>query len=256
LVLLLAALGAVAFLSRPSGEIVVYCAAGLKQPVEQIAAQFQAETGIPVRLQYGGTGTLLSSIRITRQGDLFISADGAGITDARKFNLIGETVPLVRQRPVIAVKSGNPLHINTYQDLLRGDVRLAAANPEAAAIGRTIKTALDDRYPALAARITVLKPTVTEIASDVQLGAADAAIVWDSTVPQFKGTEAVELPEFAGITEDAVAAVLVRSNQSTAALRFARYLAAPEKGGAVFKARGFHPVSGERPATAAGDPPR
>jgi ABC-type molybdate transport system substrate-binding protein len=144
------------------------------------------------------------------------------------------------------VKAGNPLHIKSFDDLLRSDVRLASANPEAAAIGRTIKKALGDRYTTLAAKIAVLKPTVTEIASDVQIGAADAAIVWDSTVPQFKGTEAIDLPEFANITENATAAVLAHSQQAPAALKFARYLAAPEKGGEVFKKCGFTPVGGDK----------
>lgn len=250
-VVLLAAIGAVAWLSRPQpqtsgGELMVYCAAGLKQPVEQIAQRYQEETGTTIKLQYGGTGTLLSSIRVADRGDLFISADNAGITDAKKYDLIRETLPLIRQRPVVAVKSGNPLHIQSYEDLFRPEVRLASANPEAAAIGRTVKKALGDRYAKLAAKITVLKPTVTEIASDVQIGAADAAIVWDSTVPQFKGTQAVDLPEFSGISENAAAAVLAHSQQATAALKFARYLAAPEKGGAIFKQHGFDPVGGDR----------
>lgn len=250
-VIVLAAAGAVVWLSRPQpqatgGELVVSCAAGLKQPVEQIALQYQQETGTTVKLQYGGTGTLVSSIRVSGRGDLFIAADNAGITDAQRYDLIRETLPLVRLRPVIAVKAGNPLQIRSYDDLFRSDVRLASANPESAAIGRTVKNVLGDRYAKLAAAVTVLKPTVTEIAADVQIGAVDAAIVWDSTVPQFKGTEAVVLPELSGITEDATAAVLARSLQAPAALKFARYLAAPEKGGKVFTQHGFTPVGGDR----------
>ena len=58
-----------------AASLTVFCAAGIKKPVEEIAAAYQKETGTEVRLQYGGTGTLLSQLKITKQGDLFIAAD-------------------------------------------------------------------------------------------------------------------------------------------------------------------------------------
>jgi ABC-type molybdate transport system substrate-binding protein len=90
-----------------------------------------------------------------------------------------------------------------------------------------------------------MKTTVTEIAADLSIGAVDAAILWNSTVPQFSGIAAVEVPELQGKVENASAAVLAASAQPAAALRFARYMAAPEKGGAIFPANGFEPVKGD-----------
>jgi ABC-type molybdate transport system substrate-binding protein len=91
-----------------------------------------------------------------------------------------------------------------------------------------------------------MKPTVTDIASDLSIGTVDVAIVWDSTVPQFKGIEAVEIPSLAAHIENASAAVLAVSKQPSAALRFARYLAAPEKGGAIFMRHGFQTAGGDK----------
>jgi molybdenum ABC transporter molybdate-binding protein len=217
----------------------------LKQPVEAIAAKYREDAGVEVQLQYGGTGTLLSQLRVARQGDLFIAADDVGIADARKFDAIREVLPFVQQRPVIAVRAGNPKQIATLADLARDDVKLALANPEAAAIGRSVRAALGEKYEALAKRAAVQKPTVTEIAADLSLGAVDAAIVWDSTVPQFKDLEAIQAREFSALVENASAAVLTACKDSVAALRFARYLAAPEKGGAVFQQHGFTPIGGD-----------
>lgn len=251
LLLVIAVLTGVVWMARRDatqrgGELTVYCAAGLKKPVEQIAADFQRETGTAVRLQYGGTAALLSAIRLAQKGDLFIAADAAGVNDARKFDAIREVIPLVKQHAVIAVRAGNPRGVRSLTDLLRDDLRLALANAESAAIGRAVKTALGDRYPPLAARAVVQKPTVTEIAADLSLGAVDAAILWNSTVPQFSGIEAVEVPELSASVENASAAVLASSKQPALALRFARYLAAPEKGGAVFGKHGFSPLGGDR----------
>ena len=67
--------------------LLVHCAAGLKKPLEQVAALFRSETGTEIHLQFGGTASLLSGIRTTQRGDLFISADSAGIVDGKKFDL-------------------------------------------------------------------------------------------------------------------------------------------------------------------------
>ncbi|MEQ1852059.1 MAG: substrate-binding domain-containing protein [Chthoniobacteraceae bacterium] len=231
----------------PGGQtLTVYCAAGLKKPVEIIAGQYQRESGLQVQLQYGGTGALLSAIRVAQKGDLFLAADDAGIVDARKFDAVREVIPFVRQHPVIAVRAGNPKGIRSLADLERDGVRFALANPEAAAIGRSLRRTLGQKYETLAARAAVQKTTVTEIAGDLHLGTVDAAIVWDSTVPQFPGLEAVEVAEMAGVTENASAAILASCKESAAALRFARYLAAPEKGGAIFQQHGFKHVGGDR----------
>ncbi len=248
LLLLTAALAFFAYKSTspPGGvSLIVYCAAGLKKPVEALALQYEQETGVSVSLQYGGTGTLLSQLQIAKRGDLFLAADEGAIADAARLGLIDETLPLVVQHPVIAVRQGNPKRIATLDDLLRPGVKTALPNPDAASIGKVTRNLLGaDRWDALAAAAAVMKPTVTEVAADVTLGAADAAIVWDAIVPQFKGLEAVEQPEFKDHRENASAAVLIACKQREEALRFARYLAAPDKGGAVFAEHGFRPAGG------------
>ncbi|MDB6007027.1 MAG: Molybdate transporter substrate-binding protein [Prosthecobacter sp.] len=228
-----------------SAPLTVFCAAGIKKPVEEIAAAYQKETGTEVRLQYGGTGTLLSQLKIAKQGDLYIAADDGALADAKKLEVTREEFPLVIQKPVLAVAKGNPKHIDSMAALKSPDIKLALANPEAASISRVTKKLLGAEWDALAAKAAVMKPTVTEIAADLSLGAVDAAIVWDSIVPQFK-LEIVTLPELAKHEEHATATVLRFSQQPAEALRFARYLTAPEKGGAIFQKQGFKAVPGDK----------
>ena len=251
LILLAALLGGVALYqhrmaSRPGATtLTVYCAAGLKKPVEAVAKQYQRESGTEVRLQYGGSGTLLSQFRVAKMGDLFIAADEGSVADAQKAGVIHEVLPLAKQKPVIGVRAGNPKNIRTLADLLRDDVKVALANPEAASISRVSRSVLGETWTKLAAHAAVMKPTVTEIAADLSLGTVDAAIVWDSIIGQFKDTQAIEVPELSARSENASAAVLSFCAQPAAALHFARYLAAPEKGGAIFKANGFTPAGGD-----------
>ena len=127
--------------TAPTTALTVYCAAGLKQPVEAIAAKYRAEFGVEVQLQYGPTGALISNLRVAKRGDLFIAADDGSVADARKFELVREVLPLVRQHPVIAVRVGNPKNIRTLADLLRDDVKLALSTPDAASISRVPQAA-------------------------------------------------------------------------------------------------------------------
>ena len=194
---LVAGLGIIAWFYQQSAPshagrtLTVYCAAGVKKPVEAAAAAYRKEFGVSISLQYGGTGALLSAIRLAKTGDLLIAADGGSVADARKLDLVREVIPLAKQRPVIAVAKGNPKSIRALDDLLRDGVRFALANPESASIGRTVRRVLAGRWERFSARALVLKPTVMDIAGDVALGAVDAAIVWDATAAQFAGLETV-----------------------------------------------------------------
>ena len=229
----------------PRASLVVYCAAGLKKPVEAAAKAYEQDTQVAVQLQYGGTGTLLSQIRVAGKGDVFISADDGAVADARKLNLVREALPVAMLTPVIAVRSGNPKKIGSLADLLRDDIKFALANPESASIGKSVQAAAGDEWPKFTARVAVMKPTVTEIAADLSIGAVDAAILWDSLIGQFKDIEAVHVSELDAHAENASAAILTASTQASTALAFARYLSAPDKGGQHFSAAGTRPAGGD-----------
>jgi ABC-type molybdate transport system substrate-binding protein len=201
---------------------------------------------VKVGIQPGGSGTLLSQLQAAKKGDLYIAADDGNINDARGKQLIREVLPLVTQHPVVAVKKGNAKGIHSLADLLKADVKICLPDPGAASIGRVSKKLLGDQWQKLAEHASVTKTTVSDVAADVQLGAVDAGIVWDSTVPQFKELEVVEIPELTKHRENASVAVLSFCNRPTEALKFARYLSAPDRGGLVFKKFGFATSGGDK----------
>jgi molybdenum ABC transporter molybdate-binding protein len=235
---------------RPSNGVsteplVVFCAAGLKPPVESAAAAYGRESGIPVQLQYGGSGTLLANIKVAEHGDLFLAADDSYLQIARSNGLLAETVPIARLTPVLAVARGNPRGVRGLADLSR--VGVALANPEAAAVGNITREVLrrSGQWNDIEARVKVFKPTVNDVANDIKLGTVDAGVVWDATVRQYPELEAVEVPEFSANAQTVSIGVLKSSRQPTAALRFARYLGAPERGLKEFSSRGYRTVEGD-----------
>jgi molybdate transport system substrate-binding protein len=94
----------------------------------------------------------------------------------------------------------------------------------------------------------VFKPTVPDVATDVVVGNVDAGIVWDATVamPNLRDKlRAIHLPELDTDPNLVTVAVLNSSPRPTAALKFARYLTARDRGLPVFEDFGFRPVEGD-----------
>jgi molybdate transport system substrate-binding protein len=100
--------------SAPSSQpLLVYCAAGLKVPVEAVARAYKAAYGAEVQLQFGGSQTLLAGIAVSHRGDVYIPADEIYVQDARSKGLVDEVLPLARMQPVLAVKKGNPKNVTS-----------------------------------------------------------------------------------------------------------------------------------------------
>lgn len=231
-----------------AGELVFYCAAGMRAPVEAIRTAYEDEYGVEVQVQYQGSGTLLSNLSVAKRGDLYLAADQTYIDLAIEKGLLRETMPIAHIVPVIIVAKGNPKSITSIDDLLREDVSFALANPDAASVGRTTKELLEaiERWDEIESKAKVFKPTVNEVANDVKLGAVDAGVVWDAVAAQYPELEAVHSPAFKAGEMKITVGVLEFSDQPTEALKFARYLSARDKGLETFAEMGFRPVEGDK----------
>ncbi|MBL9135719.1 MAG: substrate-binding domain-containing protein [Verrucomicrobiales bacterium] len=227
--------------------LLLYCAAGLKPAVEPAIRDYEQQTGRKVQVQYGGSGTLLSNLKVAKVGDLFLAADGFFLDLARSNDLLREVIPIARMTPVIAVARGNPKQIRGLADLLRTDVRLVLANPEAAAIGRLTRDALESRqgWRTFADRALALKTTVNDLANDLKLGAADVTFLWDANLSQYPELEALPDRPFPDLASEVAIGVLPFSRQPRQALHFARFLGARDRGLRHFQAHGYVAVEGD-----------
>lgn len=232
---------------KQTKTLTLYCAAGIRRPVQKTIDNYAREYGVQVQANYQGSGTLLSLIKTGQTGDLYLAADKSYVDLARKAGLLMEAIPLARQKPVIAVQKGNPKGISSIESLLADDVTLAIGNPEAASIGKLTKKILEEtgQWEAVKAKAKT-QPTVNEIANSVVLGAVDAAVVWDANVRQrSEKLEMVEVPAFDKHVEQIYIGVLKSCEDPAAALKFCRYLQAPKKGGDLFEREGYEAVKGD-----------
>lgn len=244
----------------PEGRLLtMYCAAGLRIPVEEIAREYEEKYGVQIDLQFGGSNTLLNQLQVNKfsDADLYLAADDFYTDKAHELGLAKERMNIAYMRPVIAVAKDNE-SIRSIQDLLKPEIRVALGDPEAAAVGRAVRKRLkphahgdSDLWTLLANNVTengVFKPTVNEIANDVRIGTVDAAIVWDSTVamPKYrKHLKGVPVEELDGDPNLVTVSVLTSSRIPTAAIRFARYMTASNRGLKVFAEYGTRPIDGD-----------
>lgn len=234
--------------SSAEPSLMVYCAASNRGVMEAVRADYEKEFGIPVQVQYGASQTLLASLEVSKSGDLYLPADDSFLTQVRERDLIADDFALADMKAVVAVPKGNPKQIAKLDDLLRDDVRLAQANPEAAAIGKVTKAALKatGRWEELEQHTTAFTTTVNEVANDVKIGAVDAGIVYGPVLHDYVALEGISIPELASIQSRVAVALLKSSTRPQTAAHFARYLSARDKGLVRYREYGFAPVEGDR----------
>ena len=232
-----------------TSAIEFYCAAGMSKPMDEIIHAYEEEfPGRKVEVSYSGSGTLLSKIRAQMSGDLYLAADSSYVQIAKDKGIAEESIPVARLWPVIVVKKGNPKKILKVGDLMREDVRVNLGNPEAASVGKKTKKLMTSlsKWDLLKKSVDMrgnFKPTVNEIANDVKIDAADAAIVWNSIASQYPELESVEIEEAPrGIVTICVLKFAAPPHET---LHFARYICAADRGLKIFRKHGFEAVDGD-----------
>ena len=234
----------------PGGEtepLMLFCAASNRAVMESIKAQYEQEFHRSIQIQYGASQTLLSSIEVSRTGDLFLPADDSYVLIGNQKGLLSEVLPLATMRGVVAVRRGNPRGIRAFSDLLRSEVRVVQASPDASAIGKRTREALtvNKLWDRLESATLAFQTTVTDVANDLVVESADAGIVYDAILKSYPDLESIELPELEGIVSQVSLAVISGSKQPQAALHFARYVAARDRGLKHYAEHGFRVANGD-----------
>ncbi len=234
---------------RPS--ITVFCGAGMRPPMSEAARAFEKANNCRVDVNYAGSGMLLGKLLSGVKADVYMPGDVSWIEKARKKGVVEEVFPVAWWVPVIVVKKGNPKRVLSLADLARKDVRVGLGRPEACAIGFTSMQILKDEGLWSRIRPDVQTTTVNALATQVQIGAVDAAIVWDAVARWFgKDLEVVQLKDPYFYAVPLAASVLKEAREKDLARRFCRFLSGPE-GKEIFK-RNKHTVTGDTMRIGAG----
>lgn len=180
-------------------QVTVFAAASLRNALQDISAEFQADTGHTLRLSYAGSSALARQIERGAPADVFISANVDWMDHIAKEGLIAPDTrfDLARNRLVlIAHGPADPVELTSDFDLaaLIGDSRLAMGLVQAVPAGIYGKAALTalDQWNAVAPRVAQTDNVRAALAL-VATGAASYGIVY--------ATDAVADPRVTVIAE-------------------------------------------------------
>jgi len=120
-----------------NGSITVFCGSANKPAMEEIAAKFEREKKIKVNMVFGGSGTLLSQIELSRQGEIYLPGSPDYIIIANRKKLVIEKSDRIVAYlvPAIITPAGNPASIHSLQDLARPKTRIGIGNPKTVCLG-------------------------------------------------------------------------------------------------------------------------
>ena len=141
----------VAALARNGGgdAPIIAGAADLQFALEEIAAAFEVETGLPVKLSFGSSGNFARQIRQGAPFQMYLSADEDYVLDLARGGFTRDEGRLYAVgRIVLVVPHGSPLRADGSLGDLRAALadgrvtRFAIANPEHAPYGKRAEEAL------------------------------------------------------------------------------------------------------------------
>jgi len=120
-----------------SKRILIFAGAASKPATEEAVRIFKERFEISVDVVFGGSGFVLSQMKLTRKGDLYFPGSSDFMEMARKegFVLPESEKILVYLVPAINVQKGNPKRIYSLKDLTKDGIRVAIANPEMVCVG-------------------------------------------------------------------------------------------------------------------------
>jgi molybdate transport system substrate-binding protein len=181
-----------------AGEIVVFAASSLTDAFQDMAAAFQqANPTTKLTFNFGASTQLATQLGQGARADVFASADQIQMDNAKKADAIaGQDRVFARNRLVVITPKDNPKQIAAVADLARDGVKLVTAQPSVP-IGQYTAQMLDKAAADLAYgadfktkvenNIVSREDNVRQVVSKVQLGEADAAVVYSTdATPQVR----------------------------------------------------------------------
>jgi molybdate transport system substrate-binding protein len=234
--------------------LTVFAAASLTGAFTEIGADFEAsQPGVTVTFNFAGSGALRTQLEQGAVADVFASANATEmntlITDklvAADFSQLFATNNLL-----VILPAGNPASIQTLPDLASPGIKLVLCDTTVPCgkYARQILTNLD-KDPAFTADLSaqVLANVVSNetdvklVVSKVQLGEADAGIVYVSDTIAVPELKTIQFPKADNVIAKYPIAQLKGAPQPDLAACFIAYVLSPD-GQARLKKWGFIPVA-------------
>jgi len=241
-------------LAKPEDHnLTVFAAASLADAFTEIGDHFEAaHPGTTVTINFAGSQTLSTQLAQGAVADVFASANHTEMDKMVAAHLVAQDAPVdfATNRLLVILPEDNPAKVQTLQDLTRIGLKLvlADATVPAGKYAREIleKMSLDPTYgndfsTRVLANVVSNETDVKLAVTKVQLGEADAGIVYFSDAVAAPGMKTIEIPPDFNVVARYPIVVLANAPQAVLAAEFVACVLSTE-GQAILKKWGFTPV--------------
>jgi molybdate transport system substrate-binding protein len=229
----------------------VFAASSLTDAFTDLARSFEeANPGTGVRLSFAGSQTLSLQIQGGAGADVFASADAEHIAELDSLGLVEPPRVFAHNELVVIVPSDNPAGIEQFGDLDRAR-RIVIGAPEVP-LGRYTRQMLapfaeNGVLPdgtvvsfgrSVLARVVSEEPNARQVRAKVELGEADAAVVYRTDALGSDRVRTIAIPGWANVRTQYQIAVVRGTVHHEAAEAWILFLLSAE-GLDVLRAHGF-----------------
>lgn len=239
-----------------SGNLTVFAAASLIEAFTEMKKMIEAANpGTTITLNFAGSSNLRTQLTQGASADVFASADAPNMNQVvQAGDIDGQTKDFVQNRLVVVLPKNNPGQISNLKDLAKPGLKLVLAQ-EQVPVGNYARQALDKlsadpAYGAgfkskVLANLASNELNVKEVVAKVQLGEADAGIVYASDVtPSVQAaTITIDIPDQFNVVARYPIGVVKGAGNPDGARAFINYVLSPA-GQAILQHYGFIPISG------------
>lgn len=221
--------------------VLVFAAASLTDAFAHVEAAFEdANPGVDVQLNLGGSSSLREQILAGAPADAFASANTETMDRLVEAGAVdGEIVVFARNRLAIAVPAGNPGEVGSLADLADDDllIGLCSAGVPCGDFARQVLAAAG-----VEPSLDTNEPDVRSLLTKIAAGELDAGIVYETDVIAAGATvERIEIPGDVNVEAPYPAAVIRGAPQPDLAEAFVEFLVSADAR-AILADAGFLPA--------------
>ena len=228
-----------------SSDLTVFAASSLTDAFQDLERSFEsANEGVDVSLAFGGSQVLRLQIEQGAPADVFASADESHVAALQQAGLMPKSEVFTHNELAVVVPSDNPAKIESFADLPRaGRVVLGAPTVPVGRYTRELLRRAADSYgpdfrTAAVAHVVSEESNVRLVRAKVELGEADAAIVYRTDATPSSGVQIVPIPAVLNVRADYHIGVIEGSPHLELAKRWIAYIQS-EEGQAILVQHGF-----------------
>jgi molybdate transport system substrate-binding protein len=234
-----------------SQTLTVFAAASLTDVFTEIGVAFEAANpDVTVTFNFAGSQALRTQLEEGAPADIFASASGKEMDTLVTGGFVTKDVPQIflTNKLVVILPANNPAALTKLEDLGKPGIKLVLAAEEVP-VGKYARQALDlmngsfgtDFKDKVLANVVSNEDNVKQVVAKVQLGEADAGIVYISDSIAAPDLKSIEIPSELNVIAKYPVAPLTQSKNAELAAKFAEYVLSTE-GLAVLQKWGFAPV--------------